>query len=120
MGFPPPTEEEETFYKDRLKEAFKKVEMRLKDKGDYLSGDTPNLADFYALIWVMFPVESNLLTLEGHHTLRQWYDRMLENKVCASYRRKWIKTFKQGLFLVKYVLPVIKCMTCACCFSKKK
>ena len=101
-------------------EAFKKVENRIKMKGDYLAGDTPNLADFYALIWVLFPVEGGLVTLEGHPTLRQWYGRMTEIKACASYRAKWVKTLKQALFLVKYVLPIMKCMMCSCCFSKKK
>ena len=95
-------------------EAYKRLENRLLKSGGYIAGDAPTLADFYALVWVVSPVESNLLPLDEHPVLLKWYQKMQEVKACAFYKNKWRKTFKKALFLVKYMVPLLKCMTCAC------
>ena len=100
---------------------YRKLEKLIeRNGGDYILGSQLTLADFYTTVWCILPVDTGILTLDDHPTLSKWFDNMMEISEVATVRAKYKKMIKMGLFMVKWILPVIKCCTCQCCCPKKK
>ena len=78
------------------------------------------IADFYSVVWIFLPIETKILTLEDHPTLNKWLNKVMEVKEIAAARAKYRKMLNMGLFMMKWIMPVMKCCTCQCCCPKKK
>ena len=109
---PKPTEEQEESYRNNFLEGLQKMEDKVSQK--YLVGEDATLADFYLFVF-MIPIESLQLTdLKNFPKVYEWYNRMQEIKECMKYKKKSISFLKKVKFFFKFIMPVIKCMTCKC------
>ena len=121
MGVPKPNPAGEAMIVGSTKRGYSKLEsMMKKNGGDYMLGNELTIVDFYAMVFVILPNESGAVTLESHHGLNEWYERMKQIKEAEKYRKKFVQTLKLGMFFVKWIVPVLNCVTCKCCCPKKK
>ena len=100
---------------------YSKMDAKLqKHGGDYILGDQITICDFYMSVWIILLVETRTTNIDQHATLSAWFDRMWQIPQVNKARTKYRKMFKMGLFMVTWILPIMKCCTCQCCCSKKK
>ena len=121
MGKPMPPEAMQKFLKGRVINGYKKLEEVIKrNGGDYILGSQITLADFYATVWCILPVDLGVLTLENNPTLSKWFEKVQEVKEIKNIRNKYQAMIKKIMFFLTWIMPIIKCCTCQCCCPKKK
>ncbi|CAI2377628.1 unnamed protein product [Moneuplotes crassus] len=111
------TVEEQKQYKKDLYKVYDRLEETLgKRRTKFFNSDEhPALQDylFYNLIRVVFDI--NMVTLENHPMIRQWMEACGKVPSIATINVRLDKEMKKIRFLIKWVLPIMRCITCKCC-----
>lgn len=119
------TQAERDEYINRIYEVYEKLEGILeKVNTKYFNSNCkafdnsvvhPSLADFYINNLIMTMVEKEMVNLDKFPLLKKWLEVSSEIPALAEVIRRSNAEMKKVKFVVKFVLPIIRCLTCRCC-----
>jgi glutathione S-transferase len=112
---PGPTPKEKTDVLDRLDQGFKLIDQRIKvNNGFFVDGEI-TLADFHIIGYVSSSIHFNFIEITDYPNVDKWWTAMKEIKCVGEHAQLAKKEIKKMKCLMKYMMPVMKCMMCACC-----
>ncbi|CAI2376031.1 unnamed protein product [Moneuplotes crassus] len=112
---PPPNEKKK--YLDVLYRVYDGLEATLKQRRTqfFNSDDHPGLQDYQCYNLFRQVIDIGLAKLDKHPLLQQWVTACGKVPSIAAVNVKLNKEMKKVKFLMKWVLPIMRCLTCKCC-----
>mmetsp|Transcript_881 Transcript_881/g.872 ORF Transcript_881/g.872 Transcript_881/m.872 type:complete len:238 (-) Transcript_881:78-791(-) len=107
------TVEERQEFINKVYETYGKLNTHLEERNTkyFNSNFHPSLADFHINNLMMSLVEKNIVQLDNYPALKQWLEISSQVPALSDVIRRSNAAMKKIRFLVRFVLPMIRCLT---------
>ena len=100
-----------------LEQGLEMFAVELKNNNGYCCDGELTIADFNAFGFIAMANNLRLVDVSENETVYRWFQNMLKYSAIEVEFRKNLKVSKKILCIITYMVPVMRCMTCACCRS---